>query len=186
VPGIIEWPAAIKPRITKYPASTMDIFPTIADILGLDKSVLLEPVDGVSLRPLFEKDIARREKPIPFRFHTRGALVDNDHKLVATNIRKQQFELFDLVKDPKESTNISKDSPEIFERMKAAFMKWNATVDASVAGMDYPKGKVRDDEPKSHFWTEDERYKPYFEKWKTRPEYAGRLKKRTKGRKKKK
>jgi len=43
-----EGPTVItKPRITKYPAVTMDIFPTIVEILGLPESVLLKPYDGM-------------------------------------------------------------------------------------------------------------------------------------------
>ena len=41
VPAIIEWPKVIKPKVTQFPASTMDIFPTIADILNLPDSDLL-------------------------------------------------------------------------------------------------------------------------------------------------
>ena len=186
VPGIIEWPAGIKPRITNHPASTMDIFPTIADILHLDESVFIKPVDGASLAALFERKIASRKKPIPFRFAKYGALVDNDYKLVMTNLRAGSFELYNLKTDPKESKDISKDAPEIFNRMKAAFRKWNASVDASVAGKDYPEGKVRADHPQPRFWMAEERYKPYFEDWRKRPEYAGRLKSRARKRPKKK
>ena len=60
VPGIIEWPAGIKPRITSYPAGTIDMFPTIADIVGLPKSSMLPVVDGVSLKPLFAAEIGAR------------------------------------------------------------------------------------------------------------------------------
>ena len=176
VPGVIEWPAGIKPRITNHPASTMDIFPTIADILSLGDSVLLKPVDGASLAPLFKRRIAARKKPIPFRFGNKGALVDNDYKLVSMDIRKGVFKLYNLKTDRKESKDISADQGEIFNRMKSAFVKWSATVDASVAGEDYPEGKVRADHPQPRFWTADDRYKPYFEEWKKRPEYAGRLK----------
>jgi arylsulfatase A-like enzyme len=186
VPGIIEWPAGIKPRITNHPASTMDIFPTIAHILGLDDSVLLKPTDGVSLTPMFKQKIAERKKPIPFRFGRKGALVDNDYKLVAMDIRKGTFALYNLKTDPKESKDISKDQPGIFNTMKSAFQKWNATVDASVAGKDYPEGKVRADHPQPRFWTADQRYKPYFEDWKKRPEYAGRLKPRARKKPRKK
>jgi arylsulfatase A-like enzyme len=182
VPGVIEWPARIEPRITNYPASTMDIFPTVADTLGLPESVFVKPVDGVSLSPLFKQKIAERKIPIPFRFGSKGALIDNDYKLVAVNIKKGAFELYNLKTDPKESKDISKDEPARFNKMKAVFRKWNATVDASVAGKDYPEGNVRADEPKAHFWTDDQRYKPYFEEWRKRPEYAGRLK--PKGKKK--
>ena len=55
VPGIIEWPAVIKPRVTAHPASTMDIFPTIADILGLSKSVMLRTCRRHQLKTSFRK-----------------------------------------------------------------------------------------------------------------------------------
>ena len=175
VPGIIEWPSVITSRITAYPASTMDIFPTLADLLDLPRSVLLEPVDGVSLVPIFHHDLTRRQKPIPFRFKHRVALVDNDYKLVTQDLRNRPFELYNLKTDPGESKDISKDHPAIFTRMTSDFTAWNASVDASVAGKDYPEGKVRDDEPRTHHWTDDKRYRPFFEQWKTRPEYADRL-----------
>ena len=36
VPAIIEWPREIpEPRVTSYPAATLDIFPTLAAVAGL-------------------------------------------------------------------------------------------------------------------------------------------------------
>ena len=168
VPGIIEWPAVIKPRITGYPAATMDIFPTIADLLDLPKSTLLTPTDGKSLKSLLLTDMPTRDKPIPFRFHEKGALIDNDYKIVATDIPKGMFELYNLKNDPKETTNISKNKPEIFNRMKSLFLEWNDSVEASVAGKDYPEGKVRDGEPETHAWQDDERYMKALDAWKLR------------------
>ena len=181
VPGIIEWPSVIKPRITDYPASTMDIFPTIADLLGLPGNTLLKPVDGSSLSPLFKNDLRKRKKPIPFRFIGKGALIDTDYKLVATHIEKQSFELYDLKTDPRESTDISNTNPEIFNAMKTAFMKWNTEVDDSVAGKDYPEGIVKGDEPKPHRWKDDERYKPLLPGLFKRPEYAKEKNREKKG-----
>lgn len=165
VPCIIEWPAVIKPRITPYPAATMDIFPTLAEILALQETALLEPTDGSSLNALFDQDLKSREKPIPFRFHERGALIDNDHKLVATDLGKGTFELYDLKADPKETRDISQDEPELFDRMKSLFLAWNASVERSVAGKDYPEGRVRDGEPESHDWKEDARYRKALDAW---------------------
>ena len=67
VPGIIEWPAAIKPRITSYPACVMDLFPTVADVVGLPDSVMVKPLDGLSLKPLFTRELGERRAPIGFR-----------------------------------------------------------------------------------------------------------------------
>ncbi len=158
VPGIIEWPSRVKPRITKYPSSTMDIFPTIADILDLPESALLNPTDGISIVPLLTKKIEERNKPIPFRYKGKGALIQNDYKLVVTSIDKKQCELYNLNDNPRESRDISKNESEMFDRMKSIFFKWNEGVDASISGKDYPEGRVRDGEPKPRQWKNDERY----------------------------
>ena len=175
VPGIVEWPSVISPRVTSYPASTMDIFPTIADILGLPDTVLLEPNDGISLMPLFTHDLARRKKPIPFRYKGKGALIDNNYKLVSTNIEANSFELYNVVTDKKESNDLSASEPAVFKRMKDTFQVWNLTVDASIAGKDYPEKRLNEDIAKSDYWMNDERYKPYISEWKQRPEYRHAL-----------
>lgn len=171
VPAIIEWPAEIEPRITEYPASTMDIFPTLADILDLPRDVMGDPIDGISIQPIFSEKLLEREMDIPFRFNNTGALIDNNYKLVATNRGKEEFELYNLQIDPGEMEDISATNTEIFNQMKSAFLQWSASVDASVRGEDYPEGEVRDDHPVRHFWNEDPRYEPYFEEWAERPEY---------------
>lgn len=178
VPAIIEWPAEIHPRITAYPASTMDIFPTLADILDLPREVMGSPIDGISIQPIFSKEIPEREVSIPFRFTNKGALIDNNYKLVATNRRMEEFELYDLGKDPGETVDISGTYPDIFNRMKNAYLEWSASVDASVRGEDYPEGKVREDHPESHFWIDDPRYRPYLDEWVNRPEYEQWIEKR--------
>ena len=179
VPGVIEWPAVVKPRVTSYPASTIDIFPTIADILGLDADVFVMPLDGVSLKPLLKNEIGRRERPIPFRFNDKGALVDNDYKLVATGIGKGQFELYNLVEDKAEATDIAAKEPERFAKMKAEYLQWNASAVASFEGRDYPEGKVFEDEATPHYWRDDPRYAPYLEEWGKRWEYESYVKKTT-------
>ncbi len=165
VPCVIEWPAFIRPRITSYPAATLDIFPTIAELLDLPEASLLKPGDGSSLKSLLERDPASREKPIPFRFREKGALIDNDYKIVATEIQQGPFELYNLKHDPKETTDIAQDKPEVFNRMKSLFLEWNTSVEASVAGKDYPEGKVRDGEPEPRDWKDDDRYMKALDAW---------------------
>ena len=174
VPAVIEWPQVIKPRITHYPASTMDIFPTIADILDLPETDLLKPVDGISLKPIFKNDIRNRDKKIPFRYKDQGALVDNNFKLVATSIQKKEFELYDLENDSGETTDLAAQNPMIFNQMKTDFLKWGKSIDSSLDGIDYPEGKVLKN-PERHFWMNDDRYEPYLEEWLNRPEYRDRI-----------
>jgi arylsulfatase A-like enzyme len=176
VPCVIEWPAGIKQnRVTDFPASTMDIFPTIADILDLPESSMIQPVDGASISGLFTKNLIKRDKPIPFRYQGKGAIVDNNYKLISLNISKNEFELYDLEKDPNETKNIINEEKEIANRMINSYLEWNQSVDASDSGKDYQNGLL---EPngKSDFWYKLPEYKPYFEQWKTRPEYREVLK----------
>ena len=174
VPGIIEWPAVIQHKVTRYPASTMDIFPTIVDILGLPDDDLLKPIDGISLKPIFNTALDRRNKKIPFSFKDQGALLDNNYKLIASSIEKNEFELYNLENDPIESQDLAIENQILFEQMKKEYILWNETVELSMEGKDYPEGKVLKN-PKSHFWMKDERYQPYFEEWLERPEYRHRI-----------
>jgi len=175
VPGIIEWPAVIKPRVTAYPAGTVDILPTLAEIVGVAATPDDRPLDGISLRNLFDGELGPREKPLGFRHQNRGVWLDNDFKLL---VQKGQPVLYDLEKDPGETTDVSGKYPDRFDRMKRQYEAWNETVEASVAGEDYPSGRVDPNQPERQFWTEVEAYEPYFEDWEQRPEYARRLNKR--------
>ena len=173
VPGIIEWPAVIEPRVTNYPSSTMDLFPTVVDVLGLPPSVMIQPVDGASLKPLFNQELARREKPIPFRYSGKGAMIDDHFKLVADGAFDGPFHLYDLKTDPAESHDLFGERSDVAESLKRAFLTWNASVEASFAGRDYPEGRVSPPDPKPISWSEFPGYKPYLAEWSKRPEYRG-------------
>ncbi|QDT39617.1 sulfatase family protein [Stratiformator vulcanicus] len=177
VPCIVEWPAVIdEERTTDIAAATQDIFPTIADIVGLPSSAMLNPIDGVSLAPLFRGEPMQRSKPIGFRFGGRGAWVDGDWKLVATRIAKNRFELYHLADDPTESNNLIDINRVKAEELKNSFLAWNASVEKSFAGADYPAGKLAPADLKPRGWVNAKEYKPYLEDWQNRPEYAGRIK----------
>jgi len=175
VPGIIEWPAKIEPRVTAYPASTMDIFPTVVDLLDLPRDAMLDLVDGVSLAPLFDKEIGPREKPIPFRFTRWAALIDNDLKIVVPAVGKDDYELYDLKADHAESKNIIKERPEDAKRMITAVEAAIASIARSDTGADYPEGKVTRDGPHGRFWHLMPEYEPHFDEFRKYPRYKSRL-----------
>jgi len=175
VPGIIEWPAKISPRVTNYPACVMDLFPTVADIVGLPDSILTKPIDGLSLRPLFDREIGERRAPIGFRYQARRALVDDRYKLLTDNLDGGKLELFDLLVDPHETRDLSAEQPEIFTRMKQQLRDWNASVDASFSGADYPEGQVSPPDPTPVNWYEAPGYQPFLADWKQRWEFQSYL-----------
>ncbi len=172
VPGIFEWPAVIRPRITRHPACTLDLFPTVADVLGLPADVFVQPLDGVSLKPLFAGETGARARPIPFRFGAKAALIDGRHKILTNDIAKKQFELYDVEADPAETRELSAEQPEVFARLKAALLETHAGIEASFAGSDYPQGRVVPADPVPAFWYEAEAYKPWLKDWKDDWNYA--------------
>ena len=176
VPSVIEWPSVIKSRISTYPSSTMDIFPTIVDILNLPDSTMLMPLDGESLFPLFNSKLGKRKNKIPFRYLDKGALIDNNFKLVVTSIKKNNFELYDLLNDPKESLNISSSYPIVFQEMKDEFIEWNKSVNESINGNDYNEEFINEDG--REWWPSDKRYKPFLNDLIKRPEYTEYIKRR--------
>lgn len=185
VPGIIEWPAVIKPRVTSYPACTLDLFPTVVDILGLPEDVMIRPIDGISLKPLFAGEIGERSQPLGFRFGSKLALTGQRYKILTEDVGKAVFQLYDILADPNETTDLSRQEPEVFEKMKKELLAWNDSVSASFEGRDYPEGKVTPPDPESISWTEHPSYQPYLKDWLKRWEYKPSPKAGGKGGKKK-
>ena len=65
VPGVLEWPKAIKaPRITNLNTTTSDLLPTLAALTG--QPLPDRPIDGISLKPLLMGKSMKRPEPIFF------------------------------------------------------------------------------------------------------------------------
>jgi arylsulfatase A-like enzyme len=176
VPAVLEWPRKIEAgRVTSYPACTTDIFPTLADLLDLPRDVLLRPIDGISLVPLFTEELTRRERPLGFRHTGRAAWIDNEYKLVTNELGSGSWQLFHLAEDPAETENLAERAPEVLARMLDAFHRWNQSVTRSAAGDDYPPGSFDPEEHLPRQWHEVSGYQRYLEQWQRRPEYAGYL-----------
>ena len=159
VPAIIEWPGKLKPRISHFPVTTLDMFPTLIDIVGLNRNDINEVHDGISLVNLFEADPKRRDRQIGFRVGENLGWLDNDYKLIyyrdyakafiddvwspqILQSLPRQWELYNVVEDPSEENNLMESEPEIAARMIAELEAWIASVDRSVEGADYPEGRV--------------------------------------------
>ncbi|MEM6471845.1 MAG: sulfatase-like hydrolase/transferase [Planctomycetota bacterium] len=179
VPGLMEWPGKIVPGQTDYPACVMDILPTVLELAGIQYSGT-RILDGVSLTGLFEgARSGQRQKAIGFRYKEGAAIVDNRWKILATKLRdKKSIALFDLESDPKESTNVAKKYPEQFSVLKQSLDEFVRSTDRSIAGKDYPSGRVDSDHPEPQFWNERNDYRPYLDQWQSRWQYADWLKKR--------
>jgi arylsulfatase A-like enzyme len=145
VPGLIEWPARIKPVVTDIPAGVVDIFPTVVALLQI-KLEHPVPLDGISLLPLLDGQMKQRPQPMGF-WQFAGdqknltpnsgpsAWTDNQYKLVKT--KPNQWELYDVVADRPEKNDLAAAHPEVLARMKAELEQWHLSVIRSYNGQDY-------------------------------------------------
>jgi arylsulfatase A-like enzyme len=154
VPGLVEWPARIrKPFASEAPCSTFDIYSTVLAATGAAAQNQIQPLDGVNLLPLFDRQMDSRGKFIPFWADARrpaahATLLDWPYKLhtnpVAGRGRKGGGEtlpatlLYDVSKDPNETTDLAAQQPERVTKMTAALSAWKTSVEKSLAGADYP------------------------------------------------
>ncbi|MCH9725030.1 MAG: sulfatase-like hydrolase/transferase [Planctomycetes bacterium] len=144
VPGIVQWPAHVKPGTTSdIPVSGLDILPTlcaVADIPVPSDRVL----DGTNVLPVFKGKSLKRTKPLYWQFNrarnaAKVAIRDGEWKLLARldvpslkpsgGITKQEidhvkqaklaeFELYHIQSDIAETTDRSESEPKRFEQMK--------------------------------------------------------------------
>ena len=155
VPGIVEWPARIaKPFVSEMPCSTLDMYPTILEATGAVAKDQVQPLDGISLIPLFDSQMKSRSKPIPFWSNVRShdshaALLDWPFKLHVKPVAGRNPKgknsgaalpavlLYDVSKDPKETNDLAAQQPERVSKMTAALGAWKGSVGRSFAGADY-------------------------------------------------
>ena len=150
VPTVIEWPAGIEPRVTNFPSSTYDMFPTLIDVAGLSPDSINAVHDGISIIELFDYELPKREVPIGFRANGGLMWLDNDWKLVRNvdydgkKFVTTDYELYNVIGDPTESNNLIEMYPEIAAKMIEQQSKWSLSVSKSAFGADYPEKQVLD------------------------------------------
>ena len=162
VPAIIEWPGRIEPAVTDFPASTMDIMPTIVDLLDLPDDAQLAVRDGESIATLFDGEVPKRSRAIPFV--VKGtAMIDGNFKLLRIGKGgNAPWYLFDLENDPGETTDIAEQHPARFRKLVTEAEALLTSVESSSEGRDYPEGRVLQPQ-RGERWSEMEEYKEHFD-----------------------
>lgn len=111
-PFIVAGPGIAEGKTYPSPVEFVDIYPTIADLCGLDAP---EHLDGVSLRPLVENPDAKWDRPAYTQQH-RGQL--RGYSVRTSRWRYTEWgrdgeagvELYDHETDPDEDSNLAHDS----------------------------------------------------------------------------
>ncbi len=97
VPAIIQWPERISAhRVANMPCNTYDISPTLMQIAGIENQ---SPhlLDGISLLPLIDDRVEKREKPMAFwQYTSTGKRVSSEELMIALfEEQKNNFSLTD-------------------------------------------------------------------------------------------
>ena len=101
VPLIVAGPG-IKPGVCNEPVELLDLFPTLADQIGVAPP---ESVEGVSLIPQLVDSKAKRNRPA-ITTHNPGNFSIRDDRYRLIHYADGSEELYDLKDDPNEHTNL--------------------------------------------------------------------------------
>ncbi|MBN2712781.1 MAG: arylsulfatase, partial [Planctomycetes bacterium] len=123
-PLIAHWPQTIKAGSMDHTAAhIMDLGATALDMAGVEhpetyKGNRIQPLEGVSLLPIFKGHNIEREKPIFWEHLKSRAVREGKWKLVLDR-RREVWELYDIEADRTELNDLSAQNPEVVERLKA-------------------------------------------------------------------
>lgn len=130
VPFVMRWPDRIRAGSrSDYNGLNFDLFPTFAELAG---GQLNDDLDAVSLVPLLrgkampqeERELyfTRREGGVAYGGKSYEALIAGDWKLMQ-NDPYSPLELYNLQKDPQETTNVAAAEPKIVAELSAALRR---------------------------------------------------------------
>jgi arylsulfatase A-like enzyme/Flp pilus assembly protein TadD len=114
VPLIIAAPGRLEPASRSTPVSLADLAPTLLRLAGVDQAPAMDGVDLVA--PSAARDVyAETVYPRAAGWSPLHALVEDRWKLIASS----EAELYDVVADPAEQTNVAGARPEIVRAMQS-------------------------------------------------------------------
>ena len=123
VPAIVRWPGVIPAgRSTDEPVTTMDWTATIVAAANA-KADAAYPLDGEDVMPLMTGQRAPYDRTLFWRTVLQGASRSGKWKYLNENRAEH---LFDLSADPGEKADLKRSHTDIFEKIKAAYLDWNA------------------------------------------------------------
>lgn len=137
VPFFISWKGRLPEGVNVASlAAHVDVFPTFAELAGAKIPEKLK-LDGKSLVPILENPRAEWADRMLFTHvgrwgkgqakqsqYAKCSVRNAQFRLVSNGKGAEGWELFDILKDPGEKTDVRAQHPKVFAEMKAAYDQW--------------------------------------------------------------
>ncbi|RNL91761.1 iduronate-2-sulfatase [Sinomicrobium pectinilyticum] len=134
IPLIFKVPGVTKPgSSTKQFAESVDVYPTLATLAGLDKPTGPQPIDGIDLSPVL-KNGSREIKDHAYHTFPMGgylgeAIRTDRYRMirwtpVRNNGKEVLYELYDYDNDPGETKNIASEKPDVVAELTEILEKY--------------------------------------------------------------
>lgn len=124
VVAFANWPGQLKPRVITEPVHMVDIMPTALALSG-GKASADHPLDGRNIWPTLAEGKPSPHDDILISVEVfRGAIRKGTWKLVKVALLPGKIELFDLAKDPGETTNVADQHPEVVRDLEARLLAY--------------------------------------------------------------
>ena len=124
VPALVSWPGRLQPRIVDVPLHMVDVMPTLLGLAGGQASPD-HPLDGQDMWPTLADGAPSPNQDVLINVEAfRGAVRQGDWKLIKVALLPGKTELFDLAKDPGETTDVAAQNPEIVRDLDARLLAY--------------------------------------------------------------
>ncbi|MFO0902763.1 MAG: sulfatase [Pirellulales bacterium] len=137
VPLIVRAPGATRPgSVLEFPTSSVDLFPTLAELCGLRAA---SAVDGVSVAGVLRGDAPPDRDALYWHYphyanqggRPGGVIREGKYKLIEF-YENGRRELFDMSRDMRENQNLAASEPEVVARLAAKLAAWRESVGAQM------------------------------------------------------
>ena len=145
VPFLVRWPDRLEAHKVESLGAHIDVTPTLLAAAGVAAPSEAQ-FDGINLLPFWEGELSELPNRTYFVQAHRGneperyrafAAVEQQYKLVQPLSFRDSppegaaIELYDLIADPSETTDLAADMPDVVDRLKAGYDSWFDDVSAS-------------------------------------------------------